>query len=142
VRRDALVAARAVAAPPGAPDAVALVSAGRPLPGCVVQVRDLHGGGALPERVVGEIVVRGAAASPGPAPEVGALLARREVRTGDLGYWADGRLYLVDRLRDATGPRADLPGRLAEALRRVAAPASPGLRDTLRRLIEHLRAAG
>jgi acyl-CoA synthetase (AMP-forming)/AMP-acid ligase II len=54
-----------------------------------------------PERHVGEIVVRGPSVTPGYFRELAAgVPARSELRTGDLGYIADGELYVVGRLKD------------------------------------------
>jgi acyl-CoA synthetase (AMP-forming)/AMP-acid ligase II len=71
------------------------------MPGHALRIVDPETGHDLPERWVGEVVLRGPSLSPyyfrkgfdhGPA--------RDELRTGDLGYLADGDLYLVDRLKD------------------------------------------
>jgi acyl-CoA synthetase (AMP-forming)/AMP-acid ligase II len=81
--------------------AASFVSVGRAVPGHVVEIRDPDGDEVLSERRLGEIVVHGPSVTPGyfnlegPPRE-----PRRFLRTGDLGYLADGRLYVVDRIKD------------------------------------------
>jgi O-succinylbenzoic acid--CoA ligase len=88
--------------PPGEwPDGLA--TAGRPLPGIEVEVRDAQGR-ALPPGEEGEIHVRG------PTVMAGYLEDRRAgrdsleagwLRTGDIGAWdAEGRLVVLDRRED------------------------------------------
>jgi acyl-CoA synthetase (AMP-forming)/AMP-acid ligase II len=100
VRREDLSKGHAVPAEPGAADALRLVSVGSAIAGHHVEiVGDDHA--PLPERRLGEIVVRGPSVSPRyfdqhrPHGE-----RRRSLRTGDVGYLADGELYIVDRLKD------------------------------------------
>jgi fatty-acyl-CoA synthase len=79
-----------------------LVSVGRPLPTQHVRVVDEHDS-ELPERTVGEVVVRGPSVMAGyynrPA-DTNAALRGGWLHTGDLGYVADGRLFLTGRLKD------------------------------------------
>jgi acyl-CoA synthetase (AMP-forming)/AMP-acid ligase II len=99
VRREELVHGRAVPAEPG-PGTMPLVSVGSAIDGHEITIV-----GAdhvpLPERRVGQIWVRGPSVSPWyfeqhqPVPE-----RRTSLRTGDVGYLADGELYVVDRLKD------------------------------------------
>ena len=93
--------ARGVAAPalPG-DEAAHVVCVGRPLPGHRLQVRARAGGALLPERQVGEVWVRGPSLSRGYWGARGVRRRRGALRTGDLGYLADGELYLVGRLKD------------------------------------------
>ena len=51
------------------------------------------------EREVGEIVVRGPSVSPGYFGEREGR-RRAQLHTGDLGYIASGRLYVIGRLKD------------------------------------------
>jgi acyl-CoA synthetase (AMP-forming)/AMP-acid ligase II len=81
--------------------AVTFVSVGRAIPGHRLQIVEPRGNGVLPERHIGEIVITGPSVTPGyfqrtglPKPSPG------ELRTGDLGYLADGELFIVDRLKD------------------------------------------
>ncbi len=101
VDRESLSEGRAVAAA-DPEDAVALPSLGWPLPGH--EVRVLAGDGTeCPERVVGEVLVRGPSLMEGywQRPE-----ATREVvrdgwfHTGDLGYLVGGELYICGRRKD------------------------------------------
>jgi acyl-CoA synthetase (AMP-forming)/AMP-acid ligase II len=96
VDRDALASGRkAMPASEGA----GYVSVGSALDGHGIQVVDPDTGHPLPERCLGEIVVRGPSVSPGyfgEPPRVDPDL----VHTGDLGYVADGELFVVDRLKD------------------------------------------
>lgn len=91
-------------APRGRPPCTdgALVSCGVPLPGHRLRIAD--GAGAdLPEREVGEILLAGPSVMQGyfehgavtcPPPDDGWL------RTGDLGYLAEGELYVCGRVKD------------------------------------------
>jgi acyl-CoA synthetase (AMP-forming)/AMP-acid ligase II len=80
----------------------ALVSCGVPLPGHRLRIADDEGAD-LPEREVGEIRLAGPSVMKGyfergavanPRPDDGWL------RTGDLGYLADGELYVCGRVKD------------------------------------------
>jgi fatty-acyl-CoA synthase len=95
-----------VAGTRGAPQEI--VDCGVPLPGSQVAVID-ETGSRLPDRQVGEIVVRGPSVSAGyyQEPE----LTRRTFRpiagsdevwlhTGDLGYLVDGHLFVCGRIKD------------------------------------------
>ena len=79
-----------------------IVSVGRPL---VTQEIRIEGENGVPrgEREVGEVLVRGPSVMREyyrrPA-ETAATLAGGWLHTGDLGYLADGRLYLTGRLKD------------------------------------------
>jgi fatty-acyl-CoA synthase len=80
----------------------ALVSCGVPFPGHRLRIVD-DNGGELPERAVGEIMLAGPSVMQGYY-EHGAL-TRETLRdgwlsTGDLGYLADGELYVCGRAKD------------------------------------------
>ncbi|CAN5895245.1 N/A [soil metagenome] len=91
--------ASGVAAPAGAGPARRIACCGRPAPG--TEVRIMGADGALAERHVGEILVRGPSLMQGyvgedvPDPWIDGWL-----RTGDAGYLADGELYITGRLKD------------------------------------------
>jgi len=106
--------AEAAAATPNdtaTPSAIELVDCGRPFPRHELAIVD-EAGRRLPERRVGQIVVRGPSVTSGyfEDPE----LTRETFRplpgdptgaapwlyTGDLGYWADGGLFVCGRLKD------------------------------------------
>jgi fatty-acyl-CoA synthase len=102
VDRDHLARGRARPTDPTDPNAVSVPSVGVGLPGVTITVRDDD---MVPvrDRTVGEIVVRS------PAPMVGyldepdatsAVLVDGWVRSGDLGYIADGELHIVGRRKD------------------------------------------
>jgi acyl-CoA synthetase (AMP-forming)/AMP-acid ligase II len=96
VDRDALAEGQAV--PANGERVVELVSVGRAMPGHEVRVVDPATGEELGERRTGEIVYAGPSVTPGyhgQPPREGPVL-----RTGDLGYVAEGRLYVVDRIKD------------------------------------------
>jgi acyl-CoA synthetase (AMP-forming)/AMP-acid ligase II len=80
-----------------APTALAVACLGRALPGHRVTIEEPEGDTVLPERTIGEVVVRGPSISSG---YYGEACDRTALRTGDLGYLADGELYVVDRLKD------------------------------------------
>lgn len=97
----ALTVADHLAAVHGRPEL--LSSAGRPLPGVRIALRDADGTD-VPAGEVGEVCVRSDSTMPGywhrPA-ETAAVLRDGWLRTGDLGRLdADGYLYLVGRVRD------------------------------------------
>lgn len=83
------------------PAARRLASAGYPYPGSEVAVLD-ESGRRCPDGVPGEIVGRGPLTMTGywNRPEVEAIDDDGWFRSGDIGYLADGYLYLVDRLND------------------------------------------
>ncbi|MGO9219199.1 MAG: hypothetical protein ACLP5E_15770 [Streptosporangiaceae bacterium] len=77
-------------------------SCGRPLPGYQVRVMDTAGN-KLGERREGRIEFTGPSATPGYFRNEAATRALRRgpwVDTGDLGYLADGELYLTGRVKD------------------------------------------
>jgi acyl-CoA synthetase (AMP-forming)/AMP-acid ligase II len=79
-------------------DTLHLVSVGRVIPGHRIRVLARDGDRELQERQVGEIAIDGPSVTRG----YWGRSARQgtELRTGDLGYVADGQLYVVDRLKD------------------------------------------
>ena len=79
-----------------------LASVGRPLPGVEVEIRG-EDGRARPERRVGRVVVRGPSVMRGyyeDAEATAAALPGGWLDTGDLGFFADGELYLCGREKD------------------------------------------
>jgi fatty-acyl-CoA synthase len=98
--RDALSGA-GVAAPSEAPAARRVPSCGPAVPGVEIRI----GGGqgdALPERRVGEIHVRGPSLMTGYLDARGTSdpFAEGWLPTGDLGYVADGELFVTGRTKD------------------------------------------
>jgi fatty-acyl-CoA synthase len=83
--------------------ALSLVSCGRTFPGHELWVVDEHGA-RVPERRVGEIVVRGPSVSRGyyKNDEANAQMFPGDgfLHTGDLGYVADGDLFICGRSKD------------------------------------------
>lgn len=102
VEQRALAAeGRAVPARPGDPLTVSFVSVGLPLDGHSIRIVKPRSRTECPERTLGEIVAIGPSISPYYFSQGTAKADRRgELRTGDVGYLADGRLYVVDRLKD------------------------------------------
>ncbi len=103
VSRDALVR-EGLALPCEATEpSLEFVSCGRPLDGVVLEIVDDEGH-AVEERRVGEIVLAG----PSIADEYLLGLGRQQelagpdgrFRTGDLGYLADGRVFVTGRIKD------------------------------------------
>ena len=86
----------------GSEPAVRLVGCGRAFPGHELRIVDEHGA-ALPDRHVGSIIARGPSVMRGyfedPAATADAL---RDgwLHTGDLGYTADGHLFVCGRTKD------------------------------------------
>ncbi|MFC9434252.1 AMP-binding protein [Nocardia sp. NPDC057030] len=101
VQAAALSAGRA--APTELDQADTLVGCGVPLPGHEIVIRDAAGA-ALDERAVGEIWVRGPSVAHtyvGDPPEASATFTTDGwLRTGDLGYLADGELFVTGRVKD------------------------------------------
>lgn len=82
--------------------AVRLVSCGRPFPGHEIKIVDERGAG-LPDRHVGHILARGPSVMTGyfEHPEATAAAVRDGwLDTGDLGYTADGSLFVCGRTKD------------------------------------------
>ena len=76
---------------------------GTAVPGLEMQVVDSETGEALPERHVGELLIRGTSVTPGyyKRPDATAALFRDGwLCTGDLAYMVDGQLVLCGRIKD------------------------------------------
>jgi len=117
---------RAVPAAPGRP-AMQVVACGLPLAGHEVRVIDAEGN-EVPERSEGRIEFRGPSATAGYMrnPEATRALFHGEwLDTGDVGYVAEGELYLTSRAKDLIirGGQHIHPYDLEEALGAV-----PGIR--------------
>jgi acyl-CoA synthetase (AMP-forming)/AMP-acid ligase II len=92
------IASGSAAGTPG----VDLVACGKPFPGHAVQIVDDQGR-ALPERHVGRILARGPSVMNGyfeDATGTAEVLHEGWLHTGDLGYLADGELYICGRTKD------------------------------------------
>ena len=93
---------RAVAIADRRAPAVRLVCCGRPFPEHDVRIVD-EDGRPLPDRYVGRIVVRGPSVMAGYFEDPGATaeaLRGGWLHTGDLGYLADGELFVCGRTKD------------------------------------------
>jgi acyl carrier protein len=103
VDREALMhTGRAVPIAPEHPNAAKIVANGQPLEGFAIRIAD-RGGRELPDRVEGRVEFRGPSATSGyyRNPEATAALRDGEwLDSGDLGYLADGDLYLTGRAKD------------------------------------------
>ncbi len=78
------------------------VSCGHPIPGCTIKIIDSEGT-TLPERQVGEIVLRSTSMLSGyyRQPKLSAEALRDGwYLTGDMGYIANGELYVTGRKKD------------------------------------------
>ncbi|BDC45762.1 AMP-binding protein [Paraburkholderia terrae] len=105
-------------------DAVEIVGCGFPLDGTSVRVVDSEGN-ELGERRIGRIEFRGASATAGywHSPSLTARLVRDGwLDTGDLGYTADGELFVTGRLKDMIirGGQHFFPYELEEAIGKLA----------------------
>ncbi|WP_051499391.1 type I polyketide synthase [Nocardia sp. BMG51109] len=99
-----------IPAAPGAGADREIVGAGRPVPGTTVVVADAATGAACDDGREGEIWVSGGSVSPGyvggpdaDAGVFGSTLADGRtgfLRTGDLGLFRDGELFVTGRLKD------------------------------------------
>jgi fatty-acyl-CoA synthase len=100
---EAMKRGEARAVPAGTAGALELVSCGEGFPGHEVKVVDIETGAALPERRVGQIVTRGPSVTAGYFQNAEATAEGWKdgwLQTGDLGYFADGNLYICGRLKD------------------------------------------
>ncbi|MFC8047166.1 fatty acyl-AMP ligase [Nocardia sp. NPDC057353] len=98
----ALAAGTLRAAEPGEPGRE-LVGSGRPAPGVRIRIVDPETGQPCPAGRIGEILVAGAHVAAGYWRNPGATAAGfgpGGLRTGDLGQFADGELYVTGRCRD------------------------------------------
>ena len=87
---------------PGSPSTLVSVSCGPPIDGVEVRVLD-ESGVTLPERRVGEMAVRSHCMLTGyyRRPDLDAAVLREGFYlTGDMGYLADGEVYIVGRKKD------------------------------------------
>lgn len=126
VQRDVFLR-RGQALPAAEGGAMRFVGSGRPLPGHALRIVDAAGK-ALPERQVGRIEFQGPSATAGyyrNAEETARLLDGDWRDTGDLGYLADGELFVTGRVKDMIirGGRNLYPYELEEAI-----GALPGVR--------------
>lgn len=112
---------------PGDATPLCVVCCGRALPGHSIRIAD-DLGNTLPERTQGRIEFRGPSATSGyfHNPEATARLFDGEwLDTGDLGYLAEGELYVTGRAKDIIVRRGHKihPHELEEAIARL-----PGVR--------------
>jgi acyl-CoA synthetase (AMP-forming)/AMP-acid ligase II len=98
-RRRLATVGRAESTTEDAPNAQSLVSVGSALHGHSIEIRAVDTGLLCEERRVGQVIVRGPSVSArywsDPNETKSDVLA-----TGDLGYQAEGHLFIVDRLKD------------------------------------------
>jgi fatty-acyl-CoA synthase len=76
---------------------------GRPVPGLEIRIVEPGTTEEMPERAVGELLIRGTSVTSGyyKRPEATAELLRDGwLHTGDLGYMVDGELVLCGRIKD------------------------------------------
>ena len=97
---------------------------GHPVPGLEFRIVEPETGDDLPERYVGELLIRGTSVTPGyyKRPEATAALFQDDwLRTGDLGYLLDGELVLCGRIKDViiVGGRNVFPEDIERACGRV-----------------------
>jgi acyl-CoA synthetase (AMP-forming)/AMP-acid ligase II/acyl carrier protein len=103
VDREALTNGRAQPALPSDGHSVRLVSSGRAIDDTAIEIRAESGGAALPDRTIGEIVVRSASLFSGyfgRADLTSEVLHDGWFHTGDLGYTVDGELFVTGRRKD------------------------------------------
>ncbi len=111
-------------APPGDPTPLSVVSCGAALPGHLIRIVD-ESGSTLPERVQGRIEFQGPSATKGyfhNPQETARLFDGQWLDTGDLGYLADGELYITGRAKDIIirGGHNIHPQELEEAVARIS----------------------
>ncbi|MBX3250959.1 MAG: fatty acyl-AMP ligase [Myxococcales bacterium] len=102
VDQAAMKAGRAEPVAPGTPGALEVMSCGRPFPAHELAIVDDEGR-PLGERLVGQVVSRGPSVTPGYFENHEATTEALKdgwLQTGDLGYLADGNLYICGRVKD------------------------------------------
>lgn len=104
IRRDLFEAKGcAVPAPPDEANVLRFVANGRPMPGHEVKLLDDEGR-ELGERTQGRIFFRGLSRTAGyyrnPRATAAVITEDGWMDSGDLGYWANGELYVTGRLKD------------------------------------------
>ena len=102
VGAESLARGEAIPSSSAGEKALEVLSCGIPLPGYDLAVLD-EDGVALPERRVGEIVARGPCVAAGYYDNPDATAATWKdgwLHTGDLGYLAEGELFVCGRLKD------------------------------------------
>jgi acyl-CoA synthetase (AMP-forming)/AMP-acid ligase II len=92
---------RALPCPADQPNATVKVSCGPTITGCECRAVDADGN-PLPERQVGELAVRSDSMLSGyyQRPDLQPFTPDGWYRTGDMGYLADGEVYVVGRSKD------------------------------------------
>jgi fatty-acyl-CoA synthase len=108
---------------PNSPDGRTLMSVGVPIPGMSVRITDLAGH-SLPERFLGEVLIQGTAVTTGylhDEPATRAAMREGWLRTGDLGFWDSGELFIAGRLKEMIVVRGKnfFPDDIEEAVRSV-----------------------
>lgn len=79
-----------------------LVSVGSPLPGIAVEIRN-NDESVLPEGAVGRVVIKGPSVTSGYFNDLDATARTIQngwLDTGDLGFFLEGQLYIVGRVKD------------------------------------------
>ncbi|MGH9470204.1 MAG: AMP-binding protein [Terriglobia bacterium] len=104
IQREAFEAeGRAVPAGAGEAGVLRFVANGRPMPGHEVKLLDEEGR-ELGERIQGRIFFRGLSRTDGyyrnPRATAAVITSDGWMDSGDLGYWANGELYVTGRLKD------------------------------------------
>jgi len=103
LERDRVAKPRELTADDEELDVRRLALLGKPVPGLELRVVHPDTLEPLPERHVGELLIRGSSVTPGyyKRPDATAALFHDEwLRTGDLGYLVDGELVLCGRIKD------------------------------------------
>jgi fatty-acyl-CoA synthase len=93
----------AAAVEPESSGARHLVKLGRPVPGLEFRIIDIESGDVMRDREVGELELRGTSVTTGYYKRSDAteeLFHDGWLRTGDLGYFADGELVICGRIKD------------------------------------------
>jgi fatty-acyl-CoA synthase len=108
---------------PNSPDGRTLMSVGVPIPGMSVRITDLDGH-SLPEGFLGEVLIQGTAVTTGylhDEPATRAAMREGWLRTGDLGFWDSGELFIAGRLKEMIVVRGKnfFPDDIEEAVRSV-----------------------
>ncbi len=114
---------RAVPVPPDHPDAVSKVSCGTAISGTRIRVVDRQTGAVLGDRQVGEYAITSDCllSEYYRRPDLNPIDADGWYRTGDIGYLADGHVYVSGRVKDLiiNGGKNIFPGDLEAIVNEV-----------------------
>ncbi|MEW8014980.1 MAG: fatty acyl-AMP ligase [Candidatus Sedimenticola endophacoides] len=79
---------------------IEVVCCGKPAQGLDLFIVDQNGGAVIPDGTIGEVCIRGPNVTPGYWGGTRCGSRNHTLRTGDLGFLRDGRVYITGRIKD------------------------------------------